>query len=64
MKPGTYMIAGGLFGMTFTLLCIFFPAAAPSAGFCIFACGALFGKGYGIWEECSRIKSKRSGSDD
>jgi hypothetical protein len=64
MKPGTYMIAGGAFGMALSLLCTFFPMVAPGSVLCIFACGALFGKGYGIWEECSRIKPKRSGSDD
>lgn len=54
MKPGTYMVAGGAFGMAISLICALLPQVAPSAVVCIFACGALFGKGYGIWEERSR----------
>jgi hypothetical protein len=50
------MVAGGAFGMALTLICALLPDTAPTTVFCIFAAGALFGKGYGIWEERSRIR--------
>ena len=54
MKPGTYMVFGGLTGMALSLICAVLPATAPTTVVCIFAAGALFGKGYGVWEERSR----------
>jgi hypothetical protein len=56
MKPGTYMIAGGMFGMVLTLICVFLPDVSPIIIGCVFSAGALFGKGYGVWEERSRIR--------
>lgn len=54
MKPGTYMIAGGMCGMVITLICVLLPETAPTTVVCVFAAGALFGKGYGVCEERSR----------
>jgi len=57
MKPGTYMVFGGLIGVAFTLICVILPDAGREAAVCIFAAGALFGKGYGVWEERSRHRT-------
>lgn len=55
MSPRALMIVGalsGLFALTLSVL-----GAVPTGGtvIAIFASGAIFGKGYGVWEErCSK----------
>lgn len=58
MKPGTYMVAGSVFGMALVLICSLLPDTAPTTVVCVFAAGALFGKGYGVWEERSRRRPR------
>lgn len=52
MTPRSLMISGaigGLFALALSLI------GTPTSGsvVMVFACGALFGKGYGVWEERS-----------
>ena len=49
MTPKNYMVIGIAGGLVFSILSIFhFSTSFPIA---LFACGALFGKGYGVFEE-------------
>lgn len=54
MSPKGYMILGAIAGLTQFVAASVFPLAYPD-GFAVFvfAAGAIFGKGYGIWEERS-----------
>lgn len=52
MSPRALMIAGAAFGLPLMLASAVVGGAPFEAT--IFATGALFGKGYGIWEERSR----------
>jgi hypothetical protein len=47
---------GGLF-----LFAAFFITEFASATVSVFAFGAIFGKGYGIWEERSRLDAEKGG---
>lgn len=50
MSASGYMIIGGLCGLAFFAMSLFLPIVPPIIVLA-FACGALFGKGYGVWEE-------------
>jgi hypothetical protein len=49
MSASNLMWFGGLTGLAFIVLSSFLPIV-PGVVALAFACGALFGKGYGIWE--------------
>lgn len=53
MKPGALMIMGVVAGLVASAGAIF-DAETPSTVVMAFAAGAVFGKGYGIWEERER----------
>lgn len=57
MSAKTYMIAGSFFGVGFGLVGCIPNFSSPQLLVILFACGALFGKGYGIWEERERRRS-------
>lgn len=61
MKPRHAMLIGAAFGLSLVAVAIFvaMPAGALTA---MFACGALFGKGYGVWEERSRLSPEAPAS--
>lgn len=58
MKLGTYMILGASVGLGLICISVLMPDVISTAGMGIFAAGALFGKGYGIWEERTRRSSR------
>lgn len=49
MTPRSLMILGASAGSV-AILASFLPDFSSSVSLVIFACGVLFGKGYGIWE--------------
>ena len=57
MTPRALMIVGSSTGAFAVLMSLM---ADPTAGtiVMVFACGAVFGKGYGVWEERSKQKGK------
>ena len=52
MTPKSLMIIGGFGGGFLAVLAAFWPD--PYMATALFGLGALFGKGYGIWEERQR----------
>lgn len=58
MTPKAYMVFGSLLGVISSLGLVLLPETAPTTATLTFAAGALFGKGYGIWEERSRKKER------
>lgn len=60
MSPKVLMLLGGLGGFGLLIAFSFTPAGGSTVA--VFALGALFGKGYGIWEErARRAKSEVEG---
>lgn len=55
MSPKQMMICGSLAGAALSLALILTDHTNPVI---LFACGALFGKGYGVWEERSRKRGR------
>jgi len=50
MKPGTLMSMGAFIGV-FCLALSFIGQPSSQTIVLVFAAGAIFGKGYGVWEE-------------
>ncbi|PYE89656.1 hypothetical protein C7477_103164 [Phyllobacterium leguminum] len=59
MTPRFYMIFGACAG----LVCLVADWGGASVPVTLFAAGALFGKGYGVWEERSRRASPLGGAE-
>lgn len=53
MTASNDMIMGGFLGLAFFAMSLFLPIVPPII-VSVFACGALFGKGYGVWQERNR----------
>lgn len=51
MTPKQYMIFGALYGSFMVILSVTSTLDSSLFSVPIFAFGAIFGKGYGIWEE-------------
>lgn len=53
MTPKTYMVLGAVAAIVSALMSI---GSDIDASVMLFAAGALFGKGYGVWEERNRSR--------
>lgn len=51
MKPGSLMLLGAVSAAVAAAVVV---SGRVDGGVMLFAAGALFGKGYGVWEERSR----------
>lgn len=54
MNPKALMITGALVGVIATTASFVASVPAASVVVAVWAAGALFGKGYGVWEERQR----------
>lgn len=55
MTARSLMITGALTGFLVAVFSIAFKLVGETS-LMLFACGALFGKGYGVWEERERCR--------
>lgn len=63
MKPSALMMLGASLGV-FALVVTAMAEDAAVFSVLLFASGAIFGKGYGVWEERSRTPNVASGGRD
>ncbi len=58
MKPHNLMILGASIGAPIAIISSVASIDFPSPAVIMFAAGALFGKGYGIWEARQALKGR------
>ena len=56
MKPHNLMILGVTIGVPIAIISSMANVEFPSPAVLMFAVGALFGKGYGVWERRQALK--------